>query len=102
MRYVVVATPTALGRRTAAWPSSPLAAGDVVAAGAVVGTTDGRLHFGLRVGDAYVDPAPLLGRLVDRPRLVPTDGTPPRAGPAAACLACVGGVERGDRGDRAR
>ena len=62
--------------------STRLALGDVVAAGAVVGAVgDGGLHFGLRRGDTYLDPAPLLGRLVERPRLVPTDGTPRRAAP---------------------
>jgi murein DD-endopeptidase MepM/ murein hydrolase activator NlpD len=59
-----------------------LHAGDVVAAGSVVGLAGGDgLHFGLRRGDEYVDPAPLLGRLVERPRLVPIDGTPRRAPP---------------------
>ena len=65
--------------------ASELAVGDVVAAGAVVGRVGERgLHFGLRRGETYVDPAPLLGRLVERPRLVPTDGTPPRPAPPPA------------------
>lgn len=48
--------------------------GDVVVAGTVVGKAAGPVHFGLRDGEVYVDPAPLLGRLVGRPRLVPVDG----------------------------
>jgi len=71
---------------------SDLAVGDVVAAGAVVGRVgDHGLHFGLRRGETYVDPAPLLGRLVERPRLVPTDGTPRRPAPPPR-LRCVGTV----------
>jgi murein DD-endopeptidase MepM/ murein hydrolase activator NlpD len=67
-----------------------LRAGDVVATGHVVGRTAGPLHLGLRepavdgdteVGERYVDPAPFLGRLVGRARLVPTDGTPRRPPP---------------------
>jgi murein DD-endopeptidase MepM/ murein hydrolase activator NlpD len=60
---------------------SHLAVGDVVVAGATVGASAGGLHFGLRVGDRYVDPAPFTGRLVERARLVPTDGSPPRPPP---------------------
>ena len=55
--------------------------GDLVVRGQTVGRTAGRLHFGVRVGDRYVDPAPLLGRWVHRARLIPDDGgrgnTPP-------------------------
>jgi len=86
-RYVVV--DHAVGGLRATYgdlAASDLAVGDVVAAGAVVGRVgDGGLHFGLRRGETYVDPAPLLGRLVERPRLVPTDGTPraPGAAPPA-------------------
>jgi murein DD-endopeptidase MepM/ murein hydrolase activator NlpD len=67
------------------------ASGDLVVAGSIVGRTAGRLHFGLReapvpgddeTGERYVDPAPMLGTLVGRPRLVPTDGTPARPAPS--------------------
>jgi murein DD-endopeptidase MepM/ murein hydrolase activator NlpD len=61
--------------------TSPLGTGDMVAAGAVVGRSAGGLHFGLRRGDEYLDPQPLLGQLVQRARLVPTDGTPARPAP---------------------
>ncbi len=81
-------TPTVAGRPTAGSPAHRCAAGDVVAARSVVGTTDGHFHFGLRDGDVYLDPAPYLGRLVGRPRLVPTDGTAARPAPPHAAMRC--------------
>jgi murein DD-endopeptidase MepM/ murein hydrolase activator NlpD len=50
-------------------------AGDIVVRNVIVGYTAGRFHFGLRIGDTYVDPSPFLGRLVGVVRLVPTDGS---------------------------
>jgi murein DD-endopeptidase MepM/ murein hydrolase activator NlpD len=53
--------------------------GDVVLRGALVGRAGPRVYFGLRALDGSpIDPTPLLGREVARPRLVPTDGTPGR------------------------
>ena len=80
-RYVVVRH--ADGRRATygGLAGSSLRTGDVVAARGVIGTTEGHLHFGLREGDVYLDPAPLLGRLVGRPRLVPVNGTAARPAP---------------------
>ncbi|HSJ91412.1 MAG TPA: M23 family metallopeptidase [Ilumatobacter sp.] len=49
--------------------------GDVVLRGQVVGATGDTFHFGVRVGDDYVDPGLSIGRLVGRPRLVPSDGS---------------------------
>jgi murein DD-endopeptidase MepM/ murein hydrolase activator NlpD len=51
------------------------AVGDLVAGGALVGRAAGPVHFGLREGDRYVDPAPFIGRLLGIVRLVPEDGT---------------------------
>ena len=48
--------------------------GELVVRGQTVGRAAGRFHLGVRVGDRYVDPAPLLGRWVHRARLVPVDG----------------------------
>jgi murein DD-endopeptidase MepM/ murein hydrolase activator NlpD len=61
--------------------------GDVVVAGVLVGRTAGRFHLGVREGDRYVDPAPLIGRLVGVVRLIPSDGTapPPAPPPALRC-----------------
>ena len=68
-RYVVVEHATGGLRATYGGLSSTTLAdvGDVVAPGEVVGRSGDGLHFGLRRGDTYVDPAPLLGRLVERP-----------------------------------
>jgi len=67
------------GDRGAAGP----APGDRGADGPAAGDT-GTFHFGVRLGDTYVDPAPLLGRLVAPRRLVPTTADRPRPAPAAA------------------
>ena len=90
-RYVVIEHTTSGLRATyGGLATTGLTAGDVVAAGAIVGRVgDEGLHFGLRSGERYVDPAPLLGRLVERPRLVPTDGTPRRPAPPPR-LRCAG------------
>ena len=50
--------------------------GDLLVRGQTVGRTAGRLHFGVRVGGRYVDPAPFLGRWVHAARLIPLDGGP--------------------------
>jgi murein DD-endopeptidase MepM/ murein hydrolase activator NlpD len=59
-----------------------------VAAGQVLALGGRRLLLTVRDGDTYLDPAPLLGRWVGRPRLVPTDGGQPRVAPALR-LACA-------------
>lgn len=90
-RYVVVAHADGLRATYGGLASSHLRTGDRVAAGAVVGRSGDRLHFGLRRDATYVDPEPLLGRVVGRPRLIPTDGTPPRPAPPPR-LRCTAGV----------
>jgi murein DD-endopeptidase MepM/ murein hydrolase activator NlpD len=65
-----------------------VATGDPVVTGGVLGTTDGRLFFGLRVDGRYVDPARYLGELIGRPRLVPADGRAARPAPPPR-LACA-------------
>ena len=55
--------------------SAAVRVGRQVGAGEVLGRTGTQLHLGLRRGDRYLDPAPLLGRPVGRPRLVPSDRT---------------------------
>jgi murein DD-endopeptidase MepM/ murein hydrolase activator NlpD len=82
--YVVVRHADGLLATYGGLASSGLVAGDAVAAGSVVGRSGAELYFGLRTGpDAYVDPAPLLGREIVPPYLVPTDGSPRRPPPAA-------------------
>mgnify|MGYP001828234495 CR=1 FL=1 len=80
-RYVVVALPD--GRRVTYGDlaSSGLTVGRAVVAGQVIGRSSAVLHLGLRIGDRYVDPTPLIGRWVGRPRLIPADGGPPRPAP---------------------
>jgi murein DD-endopeptidase MepM/ murein hydrolase activator NlpD len=69
--------------------------GAAVSAGVALGTTVGPLHFGVRVGGEYVDPAPLLGQPVHLvPRLVPLSGRIPPP-PALRCSA--GGTRAGVR-----
>lgn len=88
--YVVVGL--ADGRRVTygGVSGSGLSEGDPVVSGARLGITHRNLHLGLRDGDTYLDPAPHLGRLVHRARLVPLDGAEPR--PAGAPrLRCAGG-----------
>lgn len=48
-----------------------VARGDLVAAATVVGTAGEALHFGARIGEAYVDPAPLLAGAPPSVHLVP-------------------------------
>ncbi len=55
--------------------------GDLVVRGVILGRSGGNLHFGVRQGERYVDPAPYLGRPVYRPRLIPDDRT--RSTPAS-------------------
>jgi murein DD-endopeptidase MepM/ murein hydrolase activator NlpD len=64
------------GRRvTYGWLATiAVAEGDAVRAGDVVGRAGARLMLTVRVGGQYVDPAPMLGRLVRRPWLIPADG----------------------------
>ena len=86
-RYVVVTL--ADGRRLTYGNLRDLTVrdGDVVVRGARLGTTAGRLHLGLRDGERYVDPAPLLGVVRGIVRLVPTDGSaaPPAPPPRLVC-----------------
>lgn len=80
-RYVVVRHAngwrTTYGRLT----ESSLRTGDRVEPRTVIGSVTGSFYFGLRVGEEYRDPAPHLGQLVGRQRLVPIDGSPPRVAP---------------------
>ena len=87
-----------------------VAVGDAVEGGILVGHAggvdrdgdhDGVVHFGLRIGDTYVDPMILFrpGDLHDRVRLLPTDA-PPGVGdswartPAAEAVALADGLGR--------
>jgi murein DD-endopeptidase MepM/ murein hydrolase activator NlpD len=81
-RYVVVRLANGWRVTYGQLTNALLSTGDNVVPGVRVGTASGSFYFGLRIGANYRDPAPFLGRLVGRPRLVPVDGTAPRAAPA--------------------
>jgi murein DD-endopeptidase MepM/ murein hydrolase activator NlpD len=93
VRYVVV--DVGAGRRVTygRLDASPLRGGDRVLVGGRIGSTGRGLFFGLRVHGEYRDPAPLLGVLVGRPRLVPTDGSAARPAPPPR-LRCAATVRR--------
>jgi murein DD-endopeptidase MepM/ murein hydrolase activator NlpD len=75
-----------------------VAVGNTVSAGDLVGTTTDRFYFGLRQGERYIDPAPYLGTLRYRPRLVPSDGSAPRPAPPPTMRCAASGV--GERAPR--
>ena len=81
VRYLVVRQADGRSATYGRLAGSSVAAGARVAAGQVLGTTTQRFYFGLREGDRYLDPAPFLGTLRYRPRLVPLDGSAPRRAP---------------------
>jgi len=81
-RYVVVLQADGLRATYGLLASTAVGRGQIVAAGQVVGASGARLYFGLRdAADQPVDPTALLGVLTGRPRLVPSGGHAPRAGP---------------------
>ena len=91
-RFVVVLQRDGLKATYGLLSSAAPTTGDVVRQGQVVGRSSLRLYLGLRDADGQpIDPTPLLGRWVSRPRLAPTDGRLPRAGPPPR-LACGGQV----------
>ncbi|MBA3604399.1 MAG: M23 family metallopeptidase [Actinomycetota bacterium] len=90
VRYVVVEHADGLRATYGRLDSATVATGRRVATGQIVGRSGDGLFFGIRRGETYLDPAPLLGRLVERARLVPTDGSRPRR-PPPAVLACAAG-----------
>jgi murein DD-endopeptidase MepM/ murein hydrolase activator NlpD len=73
--YVVVLHADGLRVTYGNLASTPLTRGDVVTRGSDVGRTAGRLHLGVRDGDRYIDPTPLIGVLRGVVRLIPADGS---------------------------
>lgn len=83
IRYVVVRHADGLLATYGGLESTTLQQASTVAAGSTIGRSGRELYFGLRTGpDTYIDPEPLIGVLVVRPYLVPTDGSPPRPPPS--------------------
>ena len=91
--YVVVRHADAIRATYGSVTVGRFSIGDRIVAGMVIADTTGILHFGLRRGVDYLDPAPFIGQLIHRARLVPTDGAASRPiGPAR--LRCVGSGPR--------
>ncbi len=89
-RYVVVAHPGGWRTTYGDLVAIRVGRGAPVVARSIVGTAGPTLHFGVRDRGGYRDPAPFLGRLGHRPRLVPRDGSP-GAPPGPARLTCASG-----------
>lgn len=81
VRYLVVAQADGRVATYGRLATALAVTGANVRPGEIIGTTTNRFFFGLRQGDRYVDPAPFLGAVRYRPRLVPTDGSAPRRPP---------------------
>jgi murein DD-endopeptidase MepM/ murein hydrolase activator NlpD len=92
VRYLVVQQADGRTATYGRLATARVAVGDTVAAGDLVGTSTTRFYFGLREGDRYIDPAPYLGTLRYRPRLVPTDGSAPRPAPPPTMHCAASGV----------
>jgi hypothetical protein len=80
VRYVVIDAGDGRRQTYGRLATMQVGVGDRIVAAERVGSASGRFFFGVRRGDEYLDPAPLLGELRARPRLVPLDGAPRRAG----------------------
>lgn len=76
-RYVVVEHANGWRATYGDLAASGLRTGDVVVARSVVGVATSRLHFGIRAGTRYLDPARYLGTWTYPTRLVPLDGSRP-------------------------
>ena len=81
VRYVVVRQRDGRSATYGRLATAAVTFGAAVGRGDPIGTTTGRFFFGLRQGGVYMDPAPFLGVLRFRPRLVPVDGSAPRRAP---------------------
>ena len=95
-RYVVVEHADGLRMTYGRLASADVAEGERVLQGRRIGTTTTELFLGLRRGDEHIDPAPHLGELRRRTRLVPTDGSRPRPAPRPQ-LVCTAVEPQGDR-----
>lgn len=93
-RHVTVLHPDGMRTSYSFLATVEVVVGQRLRQGERLGTTAGRLHLGARAGDAYMDPAALLGTAEVRVRLVPFD-EPPGGGPSGernALLQLIGGA----------
>jgi murein DD-endopeptidase MepM/ murein hydrolase activator NlpD len=88
-RYVVVEHADGLRVTYGRLVSAAVGEGAQVRQGQLIGLATEQFLLGVRRGDEYLDPAPYLGTILRRARLVPVDGTPPRPGrpPVLVCPA---------------
>jgi len=77
--YLVVRLATGLRVTYGNISSDRIERGDLVIRGVRVGSAAGAFHFGVRDRGRYIDPTPMIGRLVYSPRLIPHDGAAPAA-----------------------
>ena len=77
-RYVTIQGNDGLRATYGMLASIAVPAGSTVSAGDVIATSTDHFSFGLRIGDLYVDPAPFIGTVNRRARLVPANGAPGR------------------------
>ncbi len=87
VRYVVIEHTGGYRTTYGRLAGSSVRVGAAVSAGATVGSTTDRFFFGLRLGEEYLDPAPVLGIVIARPQLVPLDGAN-RLAPRSSVLRC--------------
>ena len=83
VRYVVIRLANGWRHTYGQLVSTSTQLGDLALAGAPIGRASRTFFFGLRFGDDYTDPAPFIGALRGRPRLVPVDGRAARPAPPA-------------------
>lgn len=83
VNYVVVELPNGWRHTYGRAAEVTVGRGQRILTGSPLAVASGQLFFGLRVGEAYHDPAPHLGELVGVPRLIPVDGGAPRPAPPA-------------------
>lgn len=98
VRYLVIQQSDGRTATYGRLATANVAVAGTVASGDLVGTTTNRFYFGLRDGDRYIDPAPYLGTLRYRPRLLPIDGSAPRPAPPPTMHCAAFGV--GERAPR--
>lgn len=79
--YVVVRLANGWRHTYGQLTSTSLQLDDAVLNGVGIGRASAVFFFGLRIGDDYADPAPFIGTLRGRPRLIPVDGTAARPAP---------------------
>ncbi|MGH9184999.1 MAG: peptidoglycan DD-metalloendopeptidase family protein, partial [Acidimicrobiales bacterium] len=90
--YVTIDHPDGLSTTYSFLASVAVTAGDLVSQGRVIGASTDRLHFGVRSGEVYLDPAVVLAEPEARVHLVPDDGgTGPPAPPPSDLPTPAGG-----------